>query len=279
MNKPGSRLHRLLSALTLLGAFLSTLGSPATALAGAERRLYVAVPGIRNYLEYGGHGLLVFDIDKGHRFLKRIPTAGVDEQGIPINVKGACASAATKRFYISTIKTLTCLDLVSEKILWERPYDQGCDRMAISPDGKIMYIPSFEKDHWKVLDALSGDVITKIVTNSSSHNTIYGLDGKRAYLAGLNSPLLTVADTSSHTALKTVGPFSASIRPFTVDGEQRHCFVNVNGLLGFEVGDLATGKKLYRIEVEGYSQGPVKRHGCPSHGIGMTPDDKELWVT
>jgi hypothetical protein len=23
----------------------------------------------------------------------------------------------------------------------------------------------------------------------------------------------------------------------------------------------------------------VKRHGCPSHGIGLTPDEKELWVT
>jgi DNA-binding beta-propeller fold protein YncE len=52
----------------------------------------------------------------------------------------------------------------------------------------------------------------------------------------------------------------------------------VNGLLGFEVGDLKTGRKLYRVEVEGYKPGPVKRHGCPSHGIAMTPDEKELWV-
>jgi hypothetical protein len=22
----------------------------------------------------------------------------------------------------------------------------------------------------------------------------------------------------------------------------------------------------------------VKRHGCPSHGIGLTPDEKELWI-
>jgi DNA-binding beta-propeller fold protein YncE len=22
----------------------------------------------------------------------------------------------------------------------------------------------------------------------------------------------------------------------------------------------------------------VKRHGCPSHGIGLTPDEKEVWV-
>ena len=100
-------------------------------------RLYVAEPGIRNYLEYGGHGLLVFDIDHDHRFVKRIPTAGLDAQGKPINVKGICASARTKRLYISTIKQLMCLDLVTEKLLWEKTYDQGCDRMAITPDGTL----------------------------------------------------------------------------------------------------------------------------------------------
>jgi len=36
------------------------------------RFLYVAVPGIRNYLEYGGHGVLVYDIDNGHRLVRRI---------------------------------------------------------------------------------------------------------------------------------------------------------------------------------------------------------------
>jgi sugar lactone lactonase YvrE len=55
-------------------------------------------------------------------------------------------------------------------------------------------------------------------------------------------------------------------------------FVNVNGLLGFEVGDIRTGKKLYHVEVEGYSKGEVKRHGCPSHGIALTHDEKELWL-
>jgi 6-phosphogluconolactonase (cycloisomerase 2 family) len=52
----------------------------------------------------------------------------------------------------------------------------------------------------------------------------------------------------------------------------------VNELLGFEVGDLKTGRKLHRVEVEGFKQGPVKRHGCPSHGIGLTPDGSELWL-
>jgi hypothetical protein len=30
--------------------------------------------------------------------------------------------------------------------------------------------------------------------------------------------------------------------------------------------------------VQGFKTGPVKRHGCPSHGIGLTPDEKEIWV-
>ena len=78
--------------------------------------------------------------------------------------------------------------------------------------------------------------------------------------------------------MSTVGPFSDVIRTFTINGSNTLCFVNVNGLLGFEVGDLRSGQKLYRVEVQGYQQGPVKRHGCPSHGIALTPDEKELWV-
>ncbi len=37
----------------------------------SQRLLYVAAPGIRDYLQYGGHGVLVFDIDHGHKFVRR----------------------------------------------------------------------------------------------------------------------------------------------------------------------------------------------------------------
>lgn len=245
---------------------------------GVKRLLYVATPGVRDYLDYGGHGLLVFDIDDHYRFVGRIPLAGLNEAGKPMNVKGVCASEETDRIYVSTLKTLQCVDLKTEKLLWERAYEGGCDRMAISPDGKIIYQPSLEQDHWHVLDALTGDVIAKVVPKSGSHNTIYGLDGKHAYLAGLRSPHLSVSDTGKHTINKQIGPFSAPVRPFTVNGGQTLCFVNVNELLGFEIGDLTTGEKLFRVEVEGFQKGPIKRHGCPSHGIGLTPDEKEIWV-
>ncbi len=276
-------LQRSFRPLLLAALSWSILGAAAAAdepaSAAITRRLYVAEPGIRNYLEYGGHGVIVYDIDHGHRFLRRIPTKGLDAQGKPINVKGICASARTKRLYISTIKQLMCLDLVTEKVLWERTYEKGCDRMSITPDGETIVQPSFEGPIWYILRASDGEEMGRVEPRSGAHNTIVGPDGKKAYLAGLNSPDLTIIDIASKKIVGRCGSFAASIRPFTINADQTLCFVNVNKLLGFEVGDLQTGKKLYRVEVSGYPTGPTKRHGCPSHGIGMTPDGREIWVT
>jgi hypothetical protein len=286
MRLSASRIARFALAMLLFNAAAGSMIPSASAqVAGAPeptemwRLLYVAEPGIRDYLEYGGHGLLVFDIDHGHTFVKRIPTAGLDGKGKPLNVKGVCASAATKRIYISTTQQLMCLDLVTEKLLWEKKFDQGCDRMSMTPDGKLIFLPSFEGPLWYVVRADDGAELARITPDSGAHNTVAGLDGKEAFLAGLKSPFLTVAGTRSHRAERTVGPFSASIRPFTVNGRQTLCFVNVNELLGFEIGDLVSGRKLHRVEVRGFKKGPTKRHGCPSHGIGLTPDEKELWLT
>jgi DNA-binding beta-propeller fold protein YncE len=121
-------------------------------------------------------------------------------------------------------------------------------------------------------------VLKKIVTDSGAHNTIYGPGGQHVYLAGLRSPTLAVADPRTHTVVGGVGPFSAPVRPFTINAKETLCFVNVNDLLGFEIGDIKTGKVLHQVKVTGYEKGPVKRHGCPSHGIALTPDEKEIWL-
>ena len=111
-----------------------------------------------------------------------------------------------------------------------------------------------------------------------AHNTIYAPSGRRVYMADIASPLLFVADPTSHTIVEKVGPFGNFIRPFTINAAESLVYVTVDSLLGFEVGDLKTGKVLNRIVVEGWNAGPVRRHGNPSHGIGLTPDEKELWL-
>ena len=243
-----------------------------------KRYLYVAVPGIRDYLGYGGHGILVFDIDNHHRFVKRIITGGLHPDKTPSNVKGIAVSIALNSVYISTIESLQRIDLSTDKLLWEKSFEGGCDRMAISPDGKTMYLPSFEKGFWNVVDCATGDIIKKIDVYKRAHNTIYGPSGEHVYLDDIASPWLYIADPKKNELVNKVGPFANFVRPFTINGKETVVYATVDSLLGFEVGDLATGKKVAHVEVQGWNPGPVRRHGNPSHGIGLTPDEKELWL-
>ncbi len=269
---------RLLIATALLSLSMAvSAAEPITTQPTTQRLLYVVCPGIRDYQEFGGSGILVFDIDREHQFVKRIvtPASEVDK---PRNIKGVCASAVTGRLYFSTPETLYCVDLVTEETLWQIAPPEGCDRMSLTPDGKTLYVPSFEKDTWNVIDAMTGQSLASIETKSGAHNTVVSRDGTRMYLGGLKSPFLFVADTSKHEIIQKVGPFAGSVRPFVVNGAKTRAYVCVNELLGFEVADLTSSKLLHRVEVAGFKQGPIKRHGCPSHGIGMTPKEDEVWV-
>ena len=270
------RMSTLFAALVLLAT--PALSAPAAEATNKERHLlYVAVPGIRNYLQFGGAGILVFDMDRGHRFVKRIETPA-SQAAKPENIKGICANAITQRLYFTTLTKLYCLDLRTEKTLWGKALPGGCDRLSITQDGRLLYVPSLEGPHWNVVDAGNGEVIRRIELKSGAHNTICSLDGSQAYLAGLRSRILSVVDTKTQEVVQSVGPFDGPIRPFTVNAAKTLCIVNVNDCLGFEIGDLTTGKMLYRVEVQNFPKGTPKRHGCPSHGVGLTPDEKEIWV-
>jgi len=259
-------------------ALFSGMTKPQTGKPTARHYLYVAVPGVRDYMGYGGHGLLVFDMDHGHRFVKRIATSGYHPDKKPSNVKGIAVSVPLNSIYISTLESLQRIDLTTGKIIWEKMIDKGCDRMSISPDGEIMYLPSLESDTWNVVDCKTGNIIKKITGFKRSHNTLYSLSGDHVYLDDIGSPILKIADTKTHTIASQVGPFANFIRPFVINAHETRAYVTVDSLLGFEVGDIKSGKKIAHIVVEGWEPGPVRRHGNPSHGIGLTPDEKELWL-
>ncbi len=117
-----------------------------------HRYLYAALPGVGggSNLDYGGSGILVFDIDHGHRFVKRVPLpalppappstragrgrgrggpgrggrggAGRGNNG-PEAIKGIAANATTNRLYVSTSRRVLAFDLTTDKLLWEKNWD------------------------------------------------------------------------------------------------------------------------------------------------------------
>src|SRR3982751_509732 len=132
------RLMVLIGALTAAAMVMRDAGAQQR-----QRFLYAALPGVGggNNLKYGGAGILVFDIDHGHRFVRRIPLQGaMPDNGRQEAIKGIAAHARTARLYVSTSRRVAAYDLNTDKLVWEQSYDErGTDRIALSPGGKTLY--------------------------------------------------------------------------------------------------------------------------------------------
>jgi DNA-binding beta-propeller fold protein YncE len=243
-----------------------------------QRFLYVALPDSDADADRSIR-ILVFDIADAHRFVRRIALWPAVRGDDAETVRGIAAHAQSRRLYVSTTKRLAAIDLVTDTIVWEKSYDAHCcERMAVSPDGETIYAPAFGSPRWYVIQAASGELRASIAVTGWPRSTIYARDGRRAFLGAWDSPMLSVADTARHEVVRTVGPFGGSVCPFTVNGRNTLAFVNVDGLVGFEVGDLQTGLILDRVTVDGYDKEAAATYECPSHGIAFTPDERELWV-
>jgi YVTN family beta-propeller protein len=66
------------------------------------------------------------------------------------------------------------------------------------------------------------------------------------------------------------------------DGSTKRVFAQLSSLNGFSVIDIAQQKEVARIKLPGVPQefdSGGYRDNEPSHGIGVAPDNKTLWVT
>jgi hypothetical protein len=231
--------------------------------------------------------IYVYDMDNGHRLVKQISvptTAGV---------RGVVASAATHTLYISygnddnSSGSMLAYNLLTNTVIWTRTYAHGIDSMAITPDGKTIYMPDGEASsapYWYVINASDGsETGTKIDGGPGPHNTVVSLHGTHVYMGARNfadtPTYLTVANTATNQVIKNVGPFQSGIRPFTINSSERFVYTSVTGLLGFQVGDLTKGTVLTTVDLTtlGFPNTPTGPSD-PSHGVALSPDDKTLAV-
>src|SRR5438046_2197750 len=178
---PPFRVFRCPPGLWALAAAFLLIAPSLSAANGLKRYLYVSSP---DAAQEGrtDKGIFVFDIDNGHRFVRRID--------IPFKegLRGFCGNAKRHAvYYSSTNRRLGAFDLETEKILWEKQYDSGCDRACITPEGKKLYVPTgwwlrSTNSAFLVVDADDGKLLKRLPAGIAAHNSIASLDGRFAYL-------------------------------------------------------------------------------------------------
>jgi hypothetical protein len=253
-------------------------------------RLLLAIPspadaGDLHHYEYvfPSGSIDVYDIDNRGILVKHVslPTSA--------GVRGTVASAATGMLYISygtnrgSGGSLLKYNLMTDKVVWVKRYPFGIDSMSISPHGNTIYMPTGEQASggvWKVIDADSGNVTGAIDTGARGpHNTVVSSDGACVYLGPRYTNYLVMASTSTNRVIRKIGPVGGvgGVRPFTINGTQSLAFIALTGFLGFQVGDIHTGKILYTVPVRGFPS-IGRAASAPSHGISLSPDEREIYL-
>ncbi len=219
----------------------------------------------------------VYGIDGGHNLLKTIPTVSNVE-----DIKGVAVSAVTGKLYVayrtrSGVGMIYCLRVHDDAVLWNRIIDPDVDRLSIHPNGRLLYVPTWEggsADYINVLDAGSGDLVRKVHFSNRSHDTQFPLSGplfQETKATDGSGHYLYLVDPSSY-AVSRIGPYSGILGPYAVDGMSRHAVSNVSGLWGMQVADIKTGQ-IVSANIPDHPTGEPEL----LHGIGWTPDEREVW--
>jgi len=200
---------------------------------------------------------------------------------------------------LRTPGSLVAYDLASDKIAWTFKgeanvvphYNLGdttgcCERPWTLPDGKTLLVASSYNNFSYLVDGTTGKMLTKFYTPDTpvQHNLTVSPDGKTAQISAI-APKVSIVDLPSRKVLRTI-TFSDFVRPLTINHDGSRVYANLNNLLGFEIGDANSGKVVRRVEApaelwKAKWDDPTNKlytHGCPSHGIAMTPDESEIWI-
>jgi len=205
-------------------------------------------------------------------------------KGIEVN-HGAAVSADGKQFFVTNEAdhTLDVVDATSLKVTKQIRLSGRPNNLSINR-GRVYVAIREDPGAVDVIDVATLTNARKISTPGGVHNTFVTPDGQHVIAGSIQGRSLTVIDAKSEAPLWTLY-FDEGVRPIaferSANGATKRMFVQITGFHGFYIVDFEQRKEVGRITLPDVP--PDQRHldmlqGSPSHGIGVTPDGKTLWV-
>ncbi|WP_395729583.1 protein kinase domain-containing protein [Nakamurella sp.] len=131
------------------------------------------------------------------------------------------------RAYVSLYnddKTINLVDVINTrttKALTEIPVEKKPYALAVTPDGKSVWVPSHDAGALDIIDVATDTVTQTLPVAKNPHWVAFSPDGRTAYLANHESNVLSVIDVATLATVTTIpvgtSPHSVAVSP---DGKQ-----------------------------------------------------------
>jgi YVTN family beta-propeller protein len=182
--------------------------------------------------------------------------------------------------------TLDVFDARSGALIKKVPLSDHPNNIAVTPQGdRVVVAIARGGGALDIVDTKTLTLKKTIPTHGRLHNVYVTPDGKYAVMGSIPAKKITVVDLATEEISWEL-QLDAGVRPMTIetndDGSTRRIFAQLSDLNGFAVVDFAARKEVARIKLPpapAEFETDSERATAPSHGIGVSPDRKTLWVT
>jgi YVTN family beta-propeller protein len=188
------------------------------------------------------------------------------------------------RVYLSieSENTLDVVDRKTGKIIKKVALSGRPNTIAVTKDGGRVFVGIRSKPGvLDVIDTKSLERVKSIPDTGPLHDIGLTPDGKYVVTGSEEIRQLTVVDVQTEQIVWSV-KFDNIVRTLgferNPDGSTRRIFVNTSYLHGFDVVDFAERKVVATVKLPNEGGGQSPPRGVFSHGMGVTPDNKTLWV-
>jgi len=201
---------------------------------------------------------------------------------------GSVPSHTGDRIYLTTEDTgeVIAVNTLTNEILWKVKAGATLHEPSITRDDRFVFAPDFRGGRLAIVDTQSGKLVDEVkmidpVTGENFdalHNTYEVADG--IHMLSMSIRGEAMIKVNMHTRdIARIYRIDGQPRPAAIMKDMSTVFVQLSELNGFIAVDLNTGEELKRIEWPFQGELPEGvPEWTPSHGIGITQDQQELWA-
>jgi YVTN family beta-propeller protein len=203
-------------------------------------------------------------------------------QGLEKAVHGVAVSPDGRRLFITAEadNSLRIIDTASDRVLAIIKLAGTPNEPAVSHDSRFVVVPIRDKDCAQVVN-VAEETIVKTLPIKAPHNGYSDGDPRYLWVTSRGSNEVDKLDLESMDWVMKI-PVGGEPRPIVVSKDRRSMYVALTKLHGFAIVDIASGSVTRRVEIPmKHEVHPLRLEsaGTYTHGIGLTNDDNELWVT
>ena len=191
------------------------------------------------------------------------------------------------RVYVSneSTSTLDVFDRKSGNLIKKVALTNHPNNITVAKDGRIFVGIARDPGALDIIDPVKLEKTNSIPMRGRLHNIYITPDQKYVICGSVQKKFVSVVDAKTEQIVWEY-QFDLGVRPMTIetnpDGSTKRIFIQLAAFDGFAVLDFAKHDEVARIKLPDLHKGVDMDPGrldAPSHGIGVSPDGKTLWVT